>query len=150
MTIDKSPTCVLLFRVLFSYGDGGVELFWTKATLLLLLVFVRYNLHAPSCKHSNRGVWWSRGCDCQIPTAKDCIDTEPECISETCFSVDKALKMSQLNWTTKKWTFCIVYNFIETHFQSDQNPRNKILKQGSYFLQKVSQTFTTTKQNPIN
>ena len=137
MTIDKSPTCILCCFVFYS-ATGMEGWNYSGPTLLLLLVFVRYNLHAPSCKHSNRGVWCCRGCDRQIPTAKDCIDTEPECISETCFSVDKALKMSQLNWTTKKWTLYTVHNFIETHFQSDQNPRNKILKQESYFLQKIS------------
>ena len=33
----------MLFRVLFSYGDGGVELFWTNSppsVVLLLCLFV--------------------------------------------------------------------------------------------------------------
>ena len=95
MTIDKSPACVLCCFVFYSATVEGWN--YSGPTLLLLLVFARYNLHAPLCKHSNRRVWCCRGCDCQIPTAKGCIDNAPEYISETCFSVDKALKMSQLN-----------------------------------------------------
>ena len=54
-------------------------------TPLLLSVFFPYNLHFPSCKHSNRGegVCCCRGCDCQIPTEKGLKVTEPECISES-------------------------------------------------------------------
>ena len=40
-------------------------------TPLLLSVFVPYNLHFPSCKHSNRGYGVAEGVIAKLPTAKD-------------------------------------------------------------------------------
>ena len=37
----------------------------------LLSVFVPYNLHFPSCKHSNRGYGVAEGVIAKLPTAKD-------------------------------------------------------------------------------
>ena len=89
----------------------------------MIYMFIHVNIQT--------GGWFCRGFDCQIPTAKNWKDTEPEYnISETIgnivklyFSVDKILKKETLPLTTKNWA--VVYNFIGTHFQSDQN----VLKQ---------------------
>ena len=91
-----------------------------RSLSLIIYMFIHVNIQT--------GGWFCRGCDCQIPTAKDWKDTEPKYnISETIrnivklcyFSVDKIFEKETLPLTTKNWA--VIYNFIGTHFKIDQN-----------------------------
>ena len=76
----------------------------------LLSVFVPYNLHFPSYKHSNLGYGVAEGVIAKIPTAKT-EKTQKLCISEAirkhcfslcfCCSVNKTLKNETISKPTK-------------------------------------------------
>ena len=65
----------MLFYVVQGYPDGRVRgKIWDQLPSFCRCLFLlSYNLHV-QCKHLNSGgggLWCCRGCDCQIPAAKD-------------------------------------------------------------------------------
>ena len=80
MIIGRSKPQILsmLFRVLFSYPNGGLEQFWTSFPALCRSLFLINN----GFLHVNRGCGVAEGVIAKSQLQKT-KDTEPECISET-------------------------------------------------------------------
>ena len=108
----------------------------------LLSVFVPYNLHFPSYKHSNLGYGVAEGVIAKIPTAKT-EKTQKLCISEAirkhcfslcfCCSVNKTLKNETITKPTK---YCIQFYRNSVIFKVIKISQKNAHEQQWYSLQK--------------